>query len=73
MKIEYKLYKGAAINEDGNALETYGIEIWNGERIEKSIIDISPYCDRVSLLINLCNELDLDPIHIYDVIEDYFF
>ena len=73
MRIKYKLCKDTVIDEDGNALNTYGIEIWKGEKIEKALVDISTNRARVSLLVNLCNELDLDPIHIYDVIEDFFF
>ena len=71
MRIEYKLCIDTVIDEDGNVIKAYGIELRKNGSIEEYIVDISTNRDRVSLLINLCNKLNLDPIHIYDVIEDF--
>ncbi len=37
----------------------------------RTISDISPLKNAVEQLIELCNELYLDPIHLDDIIEDF--
>lgn len=50
----------------------YGISV-NGSNTNAPLLfhDISTNQDDVVKLISLCNELQLDPIHIRDVIEDF--
>ena len=40
-------------------------------KIELKIEDITTSKCALCSLVQLCNELSLDPIHIYDVIEDF--
>ena len=60
------LNKATIIDEDGKPIETYGITC--GER---KIKDISTDKQKVESLINLCNENNLSPIHLDDVIDDF--
>ena len=38
----------------------------------KSVSDVSTDRHSLERLIYLCNELNLDPIHLNDILEDYF-
>ena len=60
------LNKATIIDEDGNAIESYGITC--GER---EIKDISTNKQKVENLIHLCNEKKLSPIHLDDIIDDF--
>ena len=72
MKIEYRISASVVTDEDGLPHDTYGIELWkNNERI-RAVNDVSLDCAGITNVVNLCNELDLDPIHLDDVIEDFF-
>jgi len=54
------------IDEDGNSIKTYGITCEN-----RVIKDISTDKKKVESLIKLCNENNLSPIHLDDVIDDF--
>ncbi|MBQ7128906.1 MAG: hypothetical protein IJO19_02845 [Clostridia bacterium] len=53
-------------DEEGKIWNTYGITF-----NDIIINDISTEKEKIEKLVSLCNELDLSPIHIYDVIEDF--
>lgn len=60
----------------GDILRTcYGIavvEICDGVPIIlQTVSDISASIEKLGELVELCNELDLDPIHLNDVVDDY--
>ena len=59
---------------EGYEYTGYGICVRNAETGEStSFRDISVRREEVEELINRCNKLQLDPIHIEDVIEDFIF
>ena len=55
----------------------YGIVIYsNAEEdgtatIVGSIRDVTPNKEKMERLVSACNKLELSPIHIYDVIDDF--
>lgn len=49
-------------------IDTYGIGLTDCENL--SIEDISTDKDFVDNLVNLCNRFQVDPIHLFDVVED---
>lgn len=60
------LNKATIIDQNGNAVETYGITC-----DDREIKDISTNKEKVESLINLCNKNNLSPMHLDDVIEDF--
>lgn len=52
----------------GMGIDTYGIGLTDCENL--SIEDISTDKDFVDNLVNLCNRFQVDPIHLFDVVED---
>ncbi len=55
---------------DGIEHITYGIAaICNGVIIDKAL-DISADFDKIQSLCSLCNENNLDPIHLHDIAQD---
>ena len=56
---------------DGVIYTSYGIGCENAGNLLFQINDLSINKDRVSKLVYLCNDLQLDPIHIDDVVEDF--
>ena len=50
----------------------YGIQICDAsDKIVATVWDISADRERLSELVQKCNLLELSPIHLYDVIEDF--
>lgn len=62
----YQINQAVVFDESGEQHETYGL-IYNNTVIN----DISTDKEKVERLVALCNELELSPIHIYDVIDDF--
>lgn len=62
----YTLNQSTVTDEDEGLHITYGIS-----HNDTMIKDVSIDKVKVEKLITLCNELDLSPIHIYDVVEDF--
>ena len=64
-------------NCDGESRVSYGIaayfdrETHGTATVVKSIHDITCDKERLSQLIKNCNDLNLSPIHLLDVIEDF--
>lgn len=71
MSVIYKL------NEEVGSGErvTYGIEVFEetelGNKMAIVISDISFNREAVQTVVELCNRLELSPVHIYDVVDDY--
>jgi hypothetical protein len=59
-------------HEDFGTVKTYGIAV-QFEREEERLVyaDVSTDASKVQRLVELMNELQLDPIHLEDVIEDF--
>ena len=70
MAIYYK-----RINSTYEDVPTFGIALFtrNGNRSKliKAIPDLSTDRMAVEKLVGLCNDLQLDPIHLDDVVEDF--
>lgn len=62
----YLLNETVVKDEEDKLWNTYGITY--GDIV---IEDISTEKEKIEKLVRLCNELDLDPIHIHDVVEDF--
>ncbi len=63
----WQLRSEQKVNEDGIAYTAYGFE--RGDRL---ISDFSSVREEAEYFIQLLNENDISPIHIFEVIEDYF-
>ena len=69
----YLLMQERLTNPELGAYETFGIRIVDGTNAEIRVIsDISLDQNVVLQLCENCNLLELDPIHIDDLIEDLF-
>lgn len=69
----YKIRADTISSESGKKYIVYGIELWSyGKRI-LSIPDVFLSFFKAENLINLCNTLQLDPIHIMEVLEDFLY
>ena len=68
---KYKLTKGKYIVE-GSKHIGYGIALKsNGTQCAVSFSDITLDRDKAARLVKLCNKLQLSPIHLKDVIDDF--
>ncbi len=54
--------------------DTYGVDVYNADGTEliDSVQDISLEAEKVSKFVELCNDNDVDKIHLYDLIENFF-
>ena len=67
----YTIREDRLKTEEGDYYTGYGIEIWEaGERIQ-SVPDIFLPIYDAEALADLCNRLQLAPIHFREVAEDY--
>ena len=60
----------SSLTIDGEQVTTYGIGAVKDDIIIDTAPDISVDFDKVKSLCILCNENDLDPIHLHDVAQD---
>ncbi len=49
----------------------YGIDIFSCGKLIKSIDQITKNYNDIILLVNMCNELEIEPCHFDDILEDY--
>ena len=73
MNYTYRVCTDSVNDENGKTFLTFGIALFKGQKILKYFPSISIHRERVLKLVDLCNRFDLNPIHIEDVIEDFFF
>lgn len=73
----YSVFVEMLKNEDSVAYTAYGIVVCSMEDNERKevlkISDVSADKSRVEELVDLCNKEQLEPVHIYDVIEDFLY
>ena len=67
----YKLIQGT-YELDGQTYVSYGISVFSSGE-EKCFCDLCSDYGKISQLVELCNSLKLDPLHLEDVIEDCLF
>lgn len=74
VEYKYTLIKSTLLSGD-NCRVCYGIAVEEEQDgvsvILQSVSDIAVCSDRLEQLVDLCNELELDPIHLNDVVDDY--
>ena len=66
--MKYSLVKGTYLI-DGEAHIGYGISYTENSALSFEDLTLNPIA--VAKLVKLCNELDLSPIHLKDVVEDF--
>lgn len=70
--IEYKVVAERLYCEELSAhYSTYGISALKNDKQIAFVSDVSPDRPAVEALVRKCNKYSLDPIHLYDVIEDF--
>ena len=68
----YQIREDHCLDEDGTHVTVYGIEVYETQ----SSVPLLSYADlftdkrKAQELIDLCNRLELDPVHLTDVVED---
>lgn len=70
-KLTYVLTENLYCDEN-HSKTFYGIEVYEApDKIVATIRDITTDRERLFKFIQTCNLLELSPIHLYDVIEDF--
>lgn len=69
--IFYKIRQDQLKDEDIGRYISYGIDVVENEAVLRSVKDITTDEARLSGLVDLCNKLQLSPVHLDDVIEDF--
>lgn len=73
MKITYCLRTDKVCDEEGMLHTVYGIEAFaRNKYVVASIADVFFDKQKAKYFIKLCNDLNLDLVHLPDVIEDVF-
>lgn len=67
---QYRLAE-ETVKLEGNDCKTFGIIVEQGKKEIAWIHDVSCVRERIELLVNRCNRLQPDPLHLFDVIEDF--
>jgi len=70
-KCHYLVMSQVLKNDDGDEYTAYGITVMSGDSMIASIADVTTNYEDILRLRRSCTENELDPIHIYDVIEDF--
>ena len=69
--IFYKIRQDQLKDEDIGRYISYGIDVVENEAVLRSVKDITTDEARLSGLVDLCNKLQLSPVQLDDVIEDF--
>ena len=70
-RFKYKTVREKLNSDELGSYVTYGIIIYKNKELLKYISDVSTIKRDVQDLVRRCNEEQLDPIHIEEVISDY--
>ena len=68
----YVAVEESLLSEDGEPYVSYGIRVLSESKQIAYVSDIATDAEKVSALAELCTKLTLNPIHLSDVIEDFF-
>ena len=52
---------------------SYGVCVYADGELVMCVPDVVTERERAESFVSLCNECDLDPVHLMDVIEDFFY
>ena len=69
--IQYKIRNDRLFHQDIGTYQSYGIDVFEDNVLINSILDVTHEQQKMESLIALMNELNLDLIHLNDVIEDF--
>ena len=69
--MEYRIIKERLLDESNVPYFAYGMEIIKSGICERRISDVTCSYARIKILCSLCNQLEVSPLHIDDVIEDF--
>ncbi|MCD8026413.1 MAG: DUF6514 family protein [Clostridiales bacterium] len=64
--IAYKIKRPDCLNKSG-----YGIDVFDNTALIKSIDNFTDSKSDAEKIADLCNELQVEPCHLEDIIEDY--
>ena len=70
-RLRYKTVREKRNSDELGSYVTYGIIIYKNKKLLKYISDVSNIKRDVQDLVRRCNEEQLDPIHIEEVVDDY--
>ena len=70
MLVKYEVAEGD-FKLDDESYRSYGLVVKEDDTTLKQIDDVSLEKNDVVNLVKLCNKLELSPVHIDDVIEDF--
>ncbi|MBQ4129024.1 MAG: hypothetical protein IJD68_04545 [Ruminococcus sp.] len=71
--VEYKLLKQRKYYSISGCYTSYGILAFKGEKLIRTVADISANKTAVENLIEKFNKYELDPCHLSQAIEDYLY
>ena len=69
--IFYKIRQDQLKNEDFGRYIAYGIDVFENGTLVRSVKDITTEEARLSVLVDLCNRLQLSPFQLDDIVEDF--
>jgi len=69
-KIHYEINETDLVVSEESVI-SYGISCIEGEKLVSKVQDLSPNKAEIEKLVNLCNELKLEPCHLNDIAEDF--
>ena len=71
-RYHYRICTDRIADEDGTTVMVYGIEVYPDASARPTLVmrDLFTRRKQAEELVSLCNRLELDPIHLADVIED---
>ena len=70
-KIIYKAFETKIDSEEKGILVTYGIRAFDGKECIASFEDVCPNQKQIEELALRCTFLELDPVQLGDVVEDF--
>ena len=68
----YRMIRTNGVSLDIGSFESFGIQATSdtSDDVLATVSDVSPDGESVRRIVDLCNQLQLDPIHLLDVVED---
>ena len=67
---KYVIRQDVVADEEGTEYTVWGVDLFENGALLESVPDVFFEREKAEYYIGLFNELELDPIHLYDVIED---
>ena len=68
--LEYKVISETSTHPDIGSFDTFGLEVYENGTLIQTESDVSAEWDVVNRIARLCNEEQLEPVHLRDVIQN---